>query len=298
MTSLLNVAFDETSPKKRCSKSASMELLSNSFFIETWTDHEQKVKKTNIQTTTDDRNTQLMSSRPIYKNKQKRLVGTTIVLNYQKLIKLCQKKSELSVDCTFFRDKYEHESTNINQELKPMLLSLSSSSSLKVFGRRKAAICIQRIWKKFFRKCRRHQDSIRLLRYLQYTYWSEAQSNSVFSLVLGWRIRKLFRSLPFQKCIRDLNETYEVLIQIVNIQYSKPSSTIYKNPNKLSEHIRHRRNLLLSDVMLSIKRNFTEKSGPLPRFQKLSKSGNIGAFDYTFGSYTDQLLAERYTFFM
>jgi hypothetical protein len=86
----------------------------------------------------------------------------------------------------------------------------------------KAAIKIQKIWKYHIYKQLRLQLE---LRYLQDGKWTKLQSDKVFGLILGWRVRSIMRCNRMKKSIDALNDVYKVLVEIISFPSSSTTSS-------------------------------------------------------------------------
>lgn len=86
----------------------------------------------------------------------------------------------------------------------------------------KAAIKIQKIWKYHIYKQLRLQLG---LRYLQDGKWTKIQSEKIFGLILGWRVRSMMRCNRIKKSIDALNDVYKVLVEIISFPSSSTTSS-------------------------------------------------------------------------
>ena len=106
--------------------------------------------------------------------------------------------------------------------------------------RNDATNVIQRFWRKYIIlqiRARKRK------KYLQGGKWTKCQSDLVFSLFLGWRIRFLMRSIRIQKSLKALNDVYTVLTDIISssplltpISSSLGPPTFFTKDNKQAEN--------------------------------------------------------------
>ena len=135
---------------------------------------------------------------------RRRRHGSAVVLSSQKMQKMLQGRIDEDLICP--------------SELESAAVAEAPSEIRRPhFYLSKAAIKIQQCWRNH------HYTQIRQkleFRYSQGGKWTKSQSDLVFSLILGWRIRFLMRSKRVQKSVKALTDVYKVLSEVMS-----PSTT-------------------------------------------------------------------------
>lgn len=142
----------------------------------------------------------------LHHNSRRRRRGSAVVLNAKKMQKILEGQSE-SDSASYF----EYEIASV--------MSRTETSQLK----------LDAAFSKFQRKWRAHYHS-EVQQNLQRTsppggVVDQSTADRIFALILGWRVRFLFKSQRIKRSIDALNDVYKVLMEVMVASPTSPSSS-------------------------------------------------------------------------
>jgi hypothetical protein len=226
------------------------ELLSDSSFVGTW--NNLLIGENNSDTRGSDFNSHLHTFIPpgpvdsllidkpvqaltsLRNRNRRRTHGSAVVVSSQKIQKYLDEDKEAVTSTSLFDSDIANAAEGIIEARKIQSILI------------KAATKIQKIWKYHIYEQLRLQIE---KRYLQNGRWTKDQSDKIFGLILGWRVRSIMKCNRMKKNINALNDVYKVLVEIISFPSSSTISTstsmqLSMNENKEtdSEGDSHRRN--------------------------------------------------------
>jgi hypothetical protein len=195
----------------------SSELFGDTNLVGTWSDIPDGKKSSDLpegspssETNETDSSVDLSTSTEIDKrdvkqsllllhSSRRRRHGSAVVLNSQKMQKILQGRND------------EEANSPSEQEITVVAEAVSETRRPH-FYLSKAAIKIQQCWRNhYYTQIRQNLE----FKYSQGGKWTKYQSDRVFSLILGWRIRFLMRSKRVQKTVKALTDVYKVLSEVI-----------------------------------------------------------------------------------
>ena len=271
----------------------SEELSGDSMFVGAWSDmlggkksgdgndgspiHKNVTRETPLdETTSITANTRDFKQAPSSTlNSRRRTRGSAIVLSSQKMQKFLRS------------DSNDGNSPNRGYDLIAATDGILDARKALI-RRNKAAIGIQNAWKLSQLRRRKQQQ---MLIYLQGGKWTKSQSDHVFSLFLGWRVRFLMRSASTQKSLSALNDVYAVIIEIIssptNQSPSVGNSTLTSG-DTVNKKVNFDRQIMLDLVSESNKNQFQSEVG-----RSLGISVSPQGMSGTERTYADRVLVDR-----
>jgi hypothetical protein len=240
------------------------ELSGDSTLVGTWSDTPDDKKSGDLpegspysETNETDSSVDLSTSTEIDKrdvkqsllllhSSRRRRHGSAVVLNSQKMQKILQGRND--------------EETNSPSELEVTVVADAVSEIRRPhFNLSKAAIKIQQSWRNhYYTQIRQNLE----FRYSQGGRWTKYQSDRVFSLILGWRIRFLMRSQRVQKIMKALTDVYKVLSEVItsSTSSSPASSSTSGTANQASRATTSLNKLKMLDTIRQLSRNQSTQS--------------------------------------
>lgn len=181
---------------------------------------------------------------------RRRRHGSAVVLNSQKMQKILRGRND--------------EDTNSPSELEVTVVAEAVSEIRRPhFYLSKAAIKIQQCWRNhYYTQIRQNLE----FRYSQGGKWTRSQSDRVFSLILGWRIRYLMRSKRIEKIMKSLTDVYKVLSEVITSSTnSSPASQLASRaasnlPEITSSATTYADKLKMLDTIRQLSRNQSTQS--------------------------------------
>ena len=204
-------------------------------------------------------------------NGRRRTRGSAIVLSSQKMQKFLRS------------DSNDGNSPNRGSDLIAATDGILDARKALI-RRNKAAVGIQSAWRLSQLRRRKLQQ---MLVYLQGGKWTKSQSDHVFSLFLGWRVRFLMRSASTQKSLSALNDVYSVIIEIISSPSSKSPSTL-RSGDTIENQANFHRQIMLDLVSESNRNLFQSEAG-----RSLGISLSPQGFSDSDRTYADRVLVDR-----